>query len=445
MLSSDARGPEALAQRVQRRARRPAAQHLDHRLVGRQRLLVEAAVEHGRAVVVRARRELGHAAGLADPRVAGEQDERALALQRLAPAALQVGELDGAADERVPVDRGGQRCRPRRGLPRTGGRDGRDRAVHGRRLAAQDALEDGHRRRARRRAELLAQQRAQLLEGAQRLGGVARGLVDLHQQPVRGLAERRRGDRRARGLLGRPELAPTLAQPRFGERLQRAQADRLQLAALLGRPAALGVGQEGLQVGGERLARVLGRPLVIAGLHRALGVEDRGAGGLDVHAHVVEAHAQLAAAGQHALAQRAPQLRQQRAQRRVRRGRRTLGPQHVDELVARAPASTIQHQVGEEQAALPPRQPSVQSAPVRRPPGRGRTTGCPSRHPPLSRDAIGSPRFLQGFIKRRSASFSQRRIGTDPSGAARTTRTSLSNTERPLIGSADSPVMQGIV
>ena len=342
----------------------------------------------------------------------------------------------------MPVDGGGQRRRPRRRLPRTRrARPGATARCTGggspRRTRSKTVIAAGP----GRRAELLAQQRAQLLEGAQRLGGVARGLVDLHQQPVRGLAEGRRGDRGARGLLGRPELAPTLAQPRFGERLQRAQADRLQLAALLGRPAALGVGQERLQVGGERLARVLGRPLVVAGLHRALGVEDRGAGGLDVDAHVVHAHAQLAAAGQHALAQRAAQLRQQRAQRRVGRGRRTLGPQHVDELVARAPASTIQHQVGEEQAALPPRQPSVQSAPT----GVDQDGAAQPDVPAVTHLCRGTLSARQGFSKvsstRRSASFSQRRIGTDPFGAARTTRTSLSHTERPLIGSADSPVM----
>ena len=228
-----------------------------------------------------ARRELGRAAGLADPGVAGEQDERALAVGGLAPAALQVRHLDPAADQRVPVDGGGERRRPQRRLP-AAGRDRGDRrrgdAMHGRRLAAQDALEHGHRGRPGRRAQLLAQQRAQLLERAQRLGRVAGRLVDLHQQPVRGLPERRRGDRRARRLLGRAELAAALAQPGLGERLERAQPDRLQFAALLGGPAALGVGQERLQVGGERVAGPLGGGGVVAGLHRRLGLEDRDGG-----------------------------------------------------------------------------------------------------------------------------------------------------------------------
>ena len=238
--------------------------------------------------------------------------------------------------------------------------------MRGRRLAAQHALEDRHRRLAGRRAQLLAQQRAQLLERPQRLGRVARGLVDLHQQPVGGLAEGRGGDRRPRGLLGRAQLPPALAQPGLGQRLQPAQAQRVQLAPLLGRPAALGVGQERLQVREQRVARPHGRERVIAGLHRGLGLEDRGARDLDVHRDgALEPQPQLAAPGQHAFAQRAAQLRQQRAQRGVGGGGRTFGPQRVDELVARAAATTIEHEVGEQQTPLAPGEPCVQSMPVR--------------------------------------------------------------------------------
>ena len=356
---------EPLAQRVQRRARRPPAQHLHHGLIRRQRLLVEAPVQDDRALAVGVRGQLGGRPGLADPRVAGQQDERPLALAGLAPAAVQVGELDAAPDERVAIHRAPQRRRPGRGLPRDPGarRHRPQRAVHGGRLAAQDALEDRHRRRAGGRAELLAQQRAQLLERAQRLGGVAGRLVDLHQQPVRGLAERRGGDRGPRGLLGRAELAPALAQAGLGERLECAQPDRLQLAPLLGRPAALGVGQEGLQVGRERLAGALGGERVVAGLHRRLGLEDRRGGGLDVDPRRFQVQPQLAAAGEHAFAQRAAQFGQERTKGRVGRGRRALGPEDVDQFVPRAPPGTVQYEVGEQQAALPPRQPRIQPTP----------------------------------------------------------------------------------
>ena len=104
---------QPFAQRVQRGARRPAAQHLDHGLVGRQRLLVEAPVEDRGAVVAGACGEFRRAARLADPGVAGQQHERALAVGGLTPAALEVGELDGAADQRVALDGGAQRRRPR--------------------------------------------------------------------------------------------------------------------------------------------------------------------------------------------------------------------------------------------------------------------------------------------------------------------------------------------
>src|SRR5206468_4981482 len=58
-------------------------------------------------------------------------------------------------------------------------------------LSAQQPLVDVHDGRSRSRAELVAQQPSQLLERAQRLGGVAARLVDLHEQAVRRLAERR--------------------------------------------------------------------------------------------------------------------------------------------------------------------------------------------------------------------------------------------------------------
>ena len=398
---------QPVAQGVQRRARRPPAQHLDHRLVERQGLLVEAPVEHRRAVRVRAGGHLGHEPRLADPGVARQQHQRALSLGGLTPAALQEGELDPAPDQRVAIHRGGQRRRPRRGLQghRQGGHGGRS-AVRGRRLAAEHALEHGHRRLPGRRAQLLAQQRAQLLERAQRLGRVARGLVDLHQQAMGGLAEGRGGDRGACGLFGRAQLAPALAQPGLGQRLQSAQAQRVQLPPLLGRPAALGVGQERLQVGEQRVAGPDGRQDVVAGLHRGLGGEDRGARGLDVHDDgALKLQAQLAAPGQHAFAQRAAQLRQQRAQRGVGRGGRALGPQRVDELVARAAATAIEHEVGEQQAPLAPREPCVQSMPVRLDQHGPAQADVPAFVHLLRRQATGSPRFLQGLLNRRSASF----------------------------------------
>ena len=169
---------------------------------------------------------------------------------------LEQVQLARAADQRVAVERGGERDRP--------GDDGDPRArreppapgASPRRIA----LVRGQHGRAGRGAELVAQQDPQLLERAQRLGRVAGRLVHLHQQPVRGLAERRRRDRGAGGLLGGAQLAPALAQAGLGERLQRAHAQAVELAPELVHPRAVAVGQEGLQVDRERVARVARRP-----------------------------------------------------------------------------------------------------------------------------------------------------------------------------------------
>ena len=118
---------------------------------------------------------------------------------------------------------------------------------------------------------------------------------------------------------------------------------------------------------------------------------------------VLQAQPQLAAPGQHAVAERAAQLGEQRAQRRVGRGGRALRPQHVDQLVARAAAVTVEHEVGEQQAALPPRQPRVQSTPGDVDHDRAAQPDVPAFAHLCSQDAIGAPRFLQGFGNARSA------------------------------------------
>jgi hypothetical protein len=136
---------------------------------------------------------------------------------------------------------------------------------------------------------------------------------------------------------------------------QRAQADRLQFAPLLGRPAALRVGQERLQVDRQRGSRTLDRARRIAGLQRGLGVGDRRRRLLDVDADLAgDRQPQLAATGDDAVAQRLAQLGEQRAERGIGRGGRAFRPQHVDQLVARAPAIAVHHEVREEEAALPP-------------------------------------------------------------------------------------------
>jgi hypothetical protein len=302
-------------------------------------------------------------ARLADARVAGQQNEPPGARARLLEQPVELADLRAAPDERVALGQYAERRRPGVRLHCGRRRDGR------RRLATQQPLVDGHRRRAGHRPELLAQQRAQLLECPQGLGRVAGRLVDLHQQDVSRLAERRHRDGRAGGLLGGAEIAPALAQAGQRDRLQAAQADRVELAALLVQPRAVAVGQEARAVDARRRPAVgeCGRP--VAALERRLGFRRLGLGALDVDADIgTERQLDAAATPDHALAERPAQLRQQRAQRRVGRRRRALGPQSVDQLGARADAVAVAHQVREEQATLAARDSVLQSAASERDP-----------------------------------------------------------------------------
>ena len=343
---------EPLRRAGQRGAARPAAQHLEHRLVGAGARLVEAPEQDDRAVAMDRARELGGQARLADPRLAGEQDEAPLVLGGRVPRRVQGAERLLAADEGMP-----RRRRPERGGQRTGREVDRRRRLGRRAVAAQQPGVERHHRGAGRRAELVAQHLAQLVERPQCLGGVARRLVDLHQQPVGRLAERRQPDRGARGVLGGVELAAAEAQPRLAERLERAQPQPLDLAPAIAHPRSVALGQERLGAERERSPRLGGgvRPAaLVERLDRDLdGVGERLA--VDPQ-RLGQRQPQLGAAGQRVRPERAAQLRQQRGERGVRRCRGVLRPQHVLELVARAGARPVEDEVGEQQLALAPGQ-----------------------------------------------------------------------------------------
>ena len=98
---------EPLRGHGERGAAGPAAQHLEDRPVGAGPGLVEAAVEDDGAVAVRGAGELRGEPRLADPGLAGEQDEPPLVADRRVPRAAQRGERLAAPDERVL--RGGRR------------------------------------------------------------------------------------------------------------------------------------------------------------------------------------------------------------------------------------------------------------------------------------------------------------------------------------------------
>jgi hypothetical protein len=180
--------------------------------------------------------------------------------------------------------------------------------------------------------------------------------VDLHQQPVGGLAERHGGHGSTRRLLGGAQLAAALAQPGLGEHLERPHAHRVELAAALGDPRPLAVGQEGLQVDGEDLARGARRGGPVVRVDRRLGAGGGSRRLLDVDLERHRGHeAQLGAAHERPVAERAAQLREQRAERAVGRRRRALRPQQVDQLGAPAAAIAVEHEIREQQPPLPSR------------------------------------------------------------------------------------------
>ena len=336
----------------QRRPAGPAAEHLQHGLVGAGAGLVEAAVEHHRAVRVRGPRELRGEARLADPGLAREQHEPAVVAQGRLPRLPQRGEVGLPAHERGASGRGGERRGQRRGREREDRR-----RLLGRRVAPQQPLVEGHHLGPGRRAELVAEQPPQLVERAQRLRRVAPRLVDLHQQAVRGLAERREPDRGAGGVLGRVELAPAEPQAGLPERLERAQPQPLDLAPALEHPRPVALGEERLGGDRERRAGLRGRVGPAAVVERLHGDLDRVGEHLGVdQQRLGQGEPELGAPGQRVGAERAPQLGEQRAERGVRGGRRTLGPQDVLELVARAGAGPMADEVGEQQLALATRQ-----------------------------------------------------------------------------------------
>ena len=373
--------PQPVGQRRERCAARPAAQHLHDRLVRRRRLLVEAPVQHDRAVGVRVSRQLGGEPGLPDAGLAGEHDEPAAAVRGLAPrrrraATTSAARPTNAWRPRAASSGAGQR-RARDGRDRRGRRD----PARRRGAAVQQALVHRHRSRPRRRAELLAQQPAQVLERAHRLGRVARRLVRLHQQPVRGLAERRQRHGRA-GRFGRLRRLAG-AQRGVRQHLQRAHPQRCRAAALLVQPRAVAVGKERA----EAVARARRAPQRPRRSSRRRAARARRAGpppaacSTSIHSAPSSDEPELRPPRERALAERSAQLRQQRAQRRVGSGRRRLRPEHVDQLAARAGAVAVDREVGEQEPPLSPRQAcgDVPAVHVRRP--TARTAGRPSLTP----------------------------------------------------------------
>jgi hypothetical protein len=208
------------------RVRGVVAQRLHERLVGHHGLLVDAPVQHGRPARVGGRGKAGRQPRLAHPGLPGEDDDAALRI----PALAQHGQLRLAADERPLLEplederERDRRARGRRGRHRRLGRE-------------QPLVERGDLRR-RGRPELVAQQPAQAVVDAQRLGDVAARRERLHQHAVGRFAVGLARDQRARRALGGRELARAEPQRGTRERLEPIRVKRLQLAAALLDPAS---------------------------------------------------------------------------------------------------------------------------------------------------------------------------------------------------------------
>ena len=201
-------------------------------------------------------------------------------------------------------------------------------------LAREQAPVQRHELGTGRDAELVAQQAAQLLVDAQRLGDVAGRRERLHQQPVAALAVRRARDQLARGGLA-------------ADALERRQPQLLDLLAPLARPRGVDVREE---AGADQLQ-------CRAGI---------GAGGsVDVHDDRLRQHeSQALATLDLRRRQRSPQAREDRPQRRQRLARRPVGPQHVDQVATVDRPAAVRQQVGEQRARLPGGQRGGHIAPV---------------------------------------------------------------------------------
>ena len=170
------------------------------------------------------------------------------------PAVVQHGQLGLAADERALLQPLERRAGSGTGAPAAGA----DAAAGAGSRRQQALVERGDLRR-RRRPELVAQQHAQLVVDAQRLGDVAARRERLHQRAVARLAVGLAPDQRARRPLGRRQLGRPEPQRRARERLERVRAQRLELGAALVDPAARAA-RAAAGARGDRAPRAPARP-----------------------------------------------------------------------------------------------------------------------------------------------------------------------------------------
>ena len=273
-----------------------------------------------------------------------DQRRAALAGQRVAEQRAERGELAVALDER--------RSPPARPAAATGAAAAGAASSRSSRSCSATSAGPG------RRPELLAQQHADVLVDAQRLGDVAARAQHLHQRRARGLAERRRLDRGARRALGlgllraahrraprpRAPRAPPAAGRRARRGARRSTPPRARAAARARRsPAAPRC---------RRTPPPRRRPPAPPAPPR----RPRAPTSQSTQASPGQDQCSSPRPDQPAVAERLAQPRQRRGERVAALGRPALRPQRLDELVAADRPVAVEHEVGEQQPALPPAQ-----------------------------------------------------------------------------------------
>ena len=333
----------------------------DEGLVRDDGLLVDPPVQHRGAVHVRLGGEARRQPRLAHARLAGHHDDAGLPAGDPLPAAAQHAQRGLAADERALLtarEHGRERDRHRR-RGRPVGRDRRRRLA----LQQQPVVQRGDVRRGRR-AELVAQQHAQLVVDAQRLGDVAARRQQLHQHRVARLAVRLALDQAARGAVGGGQLARPEPQRRARQRLERVGVQPVERGPLLVDPAPGELRQQRPLEQRQRRLGPLRRAPRVAGRERRLGLGGGRERDVDVEPHVRQRQPQVRAALDRLGPERAPQPREQRGQPGVRRAGRALVPHDVDQLVPPHRPLAVEREVREQQPPLAARQVVLDPAPV---------------------------------------------------------------------------------
>ena len=325
--------------------------------------------EDRRPARLRPRHQFAGETGLAHPGVAGDERDRARPRSGGAHELLERVEVPVAADDAPPA----RVHDPRPGL----------------RFVAEEGQVERLGLRCRVDAQLLGQQPAAALVGAQRLGPVATRGVGCEQQPVRRLAVRLEPHRL--GGDGGRERGLVEVEPGPGEQLEGADPGRVQVVAELGHPRPVLTGEELVAehhpgVGGEA-----GGLAEVAGIERGRGPVERGAGtehvdvegdpGGELQAVPVTGVAHHVAGVGQQPGERRPDLGHDRADAGAERGRGTVGPEDVDEPVAGDGLVAGEDEQGEGDAGAPAAEVGAGELGPVAPGGERPGQADPDRHP----------------------------------------------------------------